>query len=48
MSYPKPEWVSHLDDCKVVLEQEDFPQVSDQADAQIILNYSYINRGASN
>lgn len=24
MSYPKPEWVSHLDDCKVVLEQEGF------------------------
>jgi len=22
MSYPKPEWVSHLDECKLVLEQE--------------------------
>ena len=31
-----------------VLEQEDFPQVSTQGEAQIILNYSYINRGASN
>ena len=31
-----------------VLEQEDFPQVSTQGEAQIILNYSYINRGVSN
>ena len=31
-----------------VLEQEDFPQVSTQGEEHIILNYSYINRGASN
>jgi nitrate reductase delta subunit len=24
MSYPKPEWVSHLDDCSQLLKQEDF------------------------
>jgi len=24
MSYPKPEWVSHLDECKLVLVEEDF------------------------
>jgi len=24
MSYPKPEWVSHLDECKLVLAQEKF------------------------
>jgi nitrate reductase delta subunit len=24
MSYPKPEWVSHLDECKLLLEQEKF------------------------
>ena len=24
MSYPKPEWLSHLDECKAVLEQEQF------------------------
>ena len=31
-----------------VLEQEDFPQVSTQGEEQIILNYSYINRGVNN
>ncbi|MDH3761351.1 MAG: DUF2066 domain-containing protein [Gammaproteobacteria bacterium] len=31
-----------------VLEQEDFPQVNTQGDAQIILNYGYIDRGVSN
>ncbi len=31
-----------------VLEQEDFPQVSTRGDAQIILNYSYIDRGVAN
>jgi hypothetical protein len=31
-----------------VLEQEDFPQVNTQGEAQIILNYSYINRGVRN
>jgi len=24
MSYPKPEWVSHLDECKLVLAEEEF------------------------
>jgi len=24
MSYPKPDWVSHLDECKLVLVEEDF------------------------
>jgi predicted nucleotidyltransferase len=31
-----------------VLEQEDFPQVSTQGEDQMILNYSYIDRGAGN
>jgi hypothetical protein len=31
-----------------VLEQENFPQVSTQGDDQIILNYSYIDRGVGN
>jgi hypothetical protein len=31
-----------------VLEQEDFPQISTQGEGQIILNYSYINRGVNN
>lgn len=31
-----------------ILEQEDFPQVSTQGEEQIILNYSYVGRGASN
>ena len=31
-----------------VLEQEDFPQVSTQGEDQMILNYSYIDRGVGN
>jgi len=31
-----------------VLEQEDFPQLSTQGEELIILNYSFINRGAGN
>jgi hypothetical protein len=31
-----------------VLEQEDFPQLSTQGEEMIILNYSFINRGAGN
>ena len=31
-----------------VLEQEDFPQVNTQGDDQVILNYSYIDRGLGN
>lgn len=43
-----PEDLQRLIDFGDVLEQEDFPQVNTQGDEQIILNYSYINRGASN
>jgi hypothetical protein len=31
-----------------ILEQEDFPQVSTEREAKIILNYSYIDRGVGN
>ena len=31
-----------------VLEQEDFPQVSSGSQVDVILNYSYIDRGVSN
>ena len=31
-----------------VLEQEDFPQISTGGDEQVILNYSYIDRGVGN
>ena len=31
-----------------VLEQEDFPQITTQGEEQVILNYSYINRGVGN
>ena len=31
-----------------VLEQEDFPQVNAQGNDEIILNYSYIDRGLGN
>ncbi len=31
-----------------VLEQENFPQISTEQQQQVILNYSYINRGLSN
>jgi len=31
-----------------VLEQEDFPQLNTQGEEQVILNYSFINRGAAN
>jgi hypothetical protein len=43
-----PEDLQRLIDFGEILEQEDFPQVSTQGEAQIILNYSYINRGVSN
>ena len=43
-----PEDLQRLIDFGEVLEQEDFPQVSTQGDEQIILNYSYINRGVGN
>ncbi len=43
-----PEDLQRLIEFGEVLEQENFPQVNTQGDAQIILNYSYIDRGASN
>ncbi len=43
-----PEDLQRLIDFGEMLEQEDFPQVNPQGDAQIILNYSFINRGVSN
>ena len=43
-----PEDLQRLIEFGEVLEQEDFPQVSTQGEEQIILNYSYINRGVSN
>lgn len=43
-----PEDLQRLIEFGEVLEQEDFPQVSTQGDEQIILNYSYINRGVNN
>ena len=43
-----PEDLQRLIDFGDILEQEDFPQVNTQGDEQIILNYSYINRGAGN
>jgi hypothetical protein len=43
-----PEDLQRLIEFGEVLEQEDFPQVNTQGEAQIILNYSYINRGVSN
>lgn len=43
-----PEDLQRLIEFGEVLEQEDFPQVSTQGEEQIILNYSYIDRGVSN
>lgn len=43
-----PEDLQRLIEFGDVLEQEDFPQLSTQGEEQIILNYSYINRGAAN
>ena len=43
-----PEDLQRLIEFGEVLEQEDFPQVSTQGEEQIILNYSFIDRGASN
>ena len=40
--------LQRLIDFGEVLEQENFPQVSTQGDDQIILNYSYIDRGVGN
>jgi hypothetical protein len=43
-----PEDLQRLIEFGEVLEQEDFPQLSTQGEEQIILNYSYIDRGAGN
>ncbi len=43
-----PEDLQRLIDFGEMLEQEDFPQVNTQGEEQIILNYSYIDRGVSN
>jgi len=43
-----PEDLQRLIDFGDVLEQENFPQLSTSGEEQIILNYSYINRGVSN
>ncbi len=44
----KPEDLQRLIEFGEVLEQEDFPQVSTRGEEQIILNYSYIDRGVGN
>jgi len=43
-----PEDLQRLIEFGEVLEQEDFPQLNTQGEEQIILNYSFINRGAGN
>jgi len=43
-----PEDLQRLIEFGEVLEQEDFPQVSTRGEEQIILNYSYVDRGVSN
>ncbi|MCP4471616.1 MAG: DUF2066 domain-containing protein [Gammaproteobacteria bacterium] len=43
-----PEDLQRLIEFGEVLEQEDFPQVSTRGEEQIILNYSFVNRGAGN
>jgi len=43
-----PEDLQRLIEFGEVLEQEDFPQLSTEGEDQIILNYSFVNRGAGN
>ncbi len=43
-----PEDLQRLIEFGDVLEQENFPQLSTQGEEEIILNYSYIDRGAGN
>ncbi len=43
-----PEDLQRLIEFGEVLEQEDFPQLSTHGEDQIILNYSFINRGSGN
>ncbi len=43
-----PEDLQRLIEFGEVLEQENFPQLSTQGEEQIILNYSFVDRGAGN
>lgn len=43
-----PEDLQRLIEFGEVLEQEDFPQLSTEGEELIILNYSFVNRGAGN
>ena len=43
-----PEDLQRLIEFGEVLEQEDFPHLNTEGGEQVILNYSFINRGASN
>ena len=44
----EPEDLQRLIEFGEVLEQEDFPQVNPRGEEQIILNYSFVNRGLGN
>jgi len=44
----KAEDLQRLIEFGEVLEQEDFPQLKTEGEEQVILNYSFINRGAAN
>ena len=44
----EPEDLQRLIEFGEVLEQEDFPQLNTQGEEQIILNYSFVNRGSVN
>ena len=44
----KPEDLQRLIDFGEILEQENFPMVNTRGEEQIILNYSYIDRGVNN
>ena len=43
-----PEDLQRLIEFGDKLEQEDFPQLDTQGGDRVILNYSYVNRGATN
>ena len=43
-----PEQLQRLIEFGEVLEQQDYPQLDTEGEDRIILNYSYVNRGASN
>ena len=44
----EPEDLQRLIEFGEVLEQEDFPQLNTQGEEQIILNYSFVDRGSVN